>query len=395
MKRIKSSAAVVGAVALTLAACGGGDEGDPGTTSGAAGGKTRAITIGWVAPDSTGVFKTATDYFEAAAKDAESAGFDVTIVHQSPPGGQTDSAGMAQIIENMVSQKVDVLMVSPADTEAIKPAIRRANEAKIPVVYINLLADQQDIDVASFIGYDNKQAAQVAAYSVLDYYGGPGVQGAGDKVEVKPDEYLDLAFWEKLYADVDPASITAKGVVIEGLKGSFYSNERVEGFKTVMDKYPGVQILEVQPGDWNRESGSTVTEDFLAKYPAGQLDFIWAASNEMGLGAINVATRTDRIDSAGAKGPTAGKVGIFTNDSTPESTDAIRKGTLIAETTHGFPDWGWLGTEVGVKLACGETVEKKIDIRPRVVWSGNADLFYPNPTLPKIDWTAIAADCKK
>ena len=36
---------------------------------------------------------------------------------------------------------------------------------------------------------------------------------------------------------------------------------------------------------------------------------------------------------------------IFTNDITPESTDAIRKGKMIAETTHGFPEWGWFGSE--------------------------------------------------
>lgn len=393
-----TSGAVAGVLAMTLVACSSGTSSQPaassdtGSNDGGQSSQTRSLTIGWVAPDSTGVFKTATDYFEAAAAEAKDAGFDIKIAHQSPPGGQTDNAGMVQIIETMVSQKVDALMVSPADTEAIKPAIKRANEAGIPVVYINLLADQDGIQVDSYIGYDNFQAAQVAAYSVLDYFGGPGVQGAGEKADVAADQYLDLAFWEELYADVDPASITATGVIIEGLKGSFYSNERVNGFMDVMDKFPNVEVVEVQPGDWNREAGATAAEDFLAKY--NDIDFIWAASNEMGLGAVNVAERVGRLDDAGKAGPTEGKVAVFTNDSTPESTDVIRAGKLTAEVTHGFPDWGWLGTEVGVRLACGLEVDTKVDIRPRVVWQDNADLFYPNPSLPEIDWAGIAADCK-
>jgi ribose transport system substrate-binding protein len=385
----KTVQATIAATALlAFSACGGasGEEDSGGD---------REVTIGWVAPDSTGVFKTATDYFKAAADEAAEAGFDVEILNQSPTGGQTDSGGMARIIENMVSQQVDVLMISPADTEAIKPAVRQANDAGIPVVYINLLEDQEGIDIASFIGYDNNAAAKVAAYSVLDYYGGPGVQGAGEKVDVPADQYLDLEFWEDLYQDVDRASITARGVIIEGLKGSFYSNERVDGFMSVVDEYPGVEVLGVQPGDWNREAGATTAENFLAKHPQGQLDFMWAASNEMALGAINVAERTSRIDDTGSEEPAEGKVAIFTNDLTPESTDAIRQGTLIAETTHGFADWGWLGTEVGVRLACGLTVEEKIDIRPRVAYQGNVDQFFPQPALPEIDWQSIRSECSE
>jgi ribose transport system substrate-binding protein len=79
---------------------------------------------------------------------------------------------------------------------------------------------------------------------------------------------------------------------------------------------------------------------------------------------------------------------------TPESTDAIRAGKLIAETHHGFPEWGWFGTEVAAQLACKEKVEEKIDIRPRTVYQGNADKFYPQPALPEIDWKAIKQDCK-
>ena len=47
------------------------------------------------------------------------------------------------------------------------------------------------------------------------------------------------------------------------------------------------------------------------------------------------------------------QVAVFTNDVTPESVARIGEGKIIAETTHGFADWGWFGTEFAVRLACG------------------------------------------
>ena len=106
------------------------------------------------------------------------------------------------------------------------------------------------------------------------------------------------------------------------------------------------------------------------------------------------AERRNILD-RGPEKPNPEGVAIFTNDVTPESTNRIREGRLIAETHHGFPEWGWFGTEYAVRLACGLDVPQTKDIRPRTVWRGNADLFYPNPALPKIDWEGIKADCEE
>jgi ribose transport system substrate-binding protein len=393
---LKKGSCIVLALALfALPAVGCGDDSDDGGGGGGEGGRSEEkITIGWTPPDITGVFKTATDYFNQAADQANQNGFDVEVVSRSP-ATHTAFADQLAIIENFISQGVDVIAVSPADTEAVKPAIRQANEADIPVIMVNLLEPQDDIEVASYIGFDNSEAASVSAYSVLDYFGGPGVLGAGPKVEVQPDQFLDLEWWEQTYADANPDDIQASGAVIEGIAGTFFSQERLDGFNEVMEQYPGIQILgKPIAADWNREKGVQAAEDFLSRYSPSEMNFIWAASNEMGLGAINAAEREGVLDDSGGETPPAeGKIGIFTNDVTPESTDAIREGKLIAETHHGFPEWGWFGTQFAVQLACGQEVPQTEDIRPRTVWQGNADQFYPEPQLPEIDWRAIKRDC--
>jgi len=357
----------------------------------------KPIVIGWTPPDITGVFKTATNFFEASAKDGMANGFQIEVISQSP-ATHIAFADQVAIIEDYIQREVDVIAISPIEVEVIKPVIAQANKKGIPVVIVNLLEPIAGVQVASYIGFDNTVAAEVTAYSLLDYFGGPGVLGTGRKVEVATDEYLDIDFWRNLYKNLsaeEKAAIKARGAIIEGVAGGFFSTARLNGFHNVVDQYPGIQVVGVPcAADWNREKGIKCTEDVLQANPTN-LDFIWAASNEMGLGAMLACEAVGRLELASG-GPVIGdnKVAVFTNDVTPESVARIGEGKIIAETTHGFADWGWFGTEFAVRLACGLDVPKSFDIRPRIAYQKNATLFYPNPALPKIDWQAIKAKSK-
>ena len=301
------------------------------------------------------------------------------------------------IIEDYITREVDVIAISPIEVEIIKPAVAEANAQGIPIVIVNLLEPIAGIDVDTYIGFDNTVAAEVTAYSILDFFGGPGVLGTGEKVDVGLDDYLDYDFWKDLYSGLsaeEKAAITARGAIIEGVAGGFFSTARLNGFHNVMDQYPGVEVVGAPcAADWNREKGIGCTEDILQANPTN-LDFIWAASNEMGLGAMLASEAAGRLELA-TDGPGVGdeNVAIFTNDVTPESVDRIAEGKIVAETTHGFADWGWFGTEYGVRLVCGLDVPKTFDIRPRIAYQENARQFYPNPALPDIDWADIKDGC--
>lgn len=355
------------------------------------------VTIGWTPPDITGVFKTATDFFEKSAAEANKNGFAVEIISRSP-ATHTAFADQVGIIEDFIQRKVDVIAISPSEVEVIKPVLGKAAEAGIPIIIVNLLEPIPGATVASYIGFDNTQGAKVTAYALLDYFGGPGVLGAGRTVEVTPDQYLDLAFWEGLYKNLpaeEKAAIKARGAIIEGVAGGFFSTARLNGFNEVIAQFPGVEVVgNPCAADWNREKGTRCAEDFLQANP--QLDFFWAASNEMGLGAMIASEAAGRLESA-SNAPTVGDatVAVFTNDVTPESVDRIAEGKMIAETTHGFADWGWFGTAFAVQLACGETPAATFDIRPRIAYQANARLFYPDPVLPVVKWDEIKANCKK
>ncbi|RJQ42445.1 MAG: sugar ABC transporter substrate-binding protein [Anaerolineaceae bacterium] len=356
------------------------------------------IVIGWTPPDITGVFKTATDFFQASVDDANKNGFDVQLITQSVTS-HTAFADQVAIIEDFVQRKVDVIAISPVEVDVVKPALQKAVEAGIPVIVVNMLEPIEGVDASTYIGFDNTVGAEITAYALLDYFGGPGVLGSGEKIDVEPEQYLDIEFWKGLYdnlSEEEKADIKGRGAIIEGVAGDFFSNARVQGFHNVIDQYPGIEIVgNTCAADWNREKGVKCTEDIL-QANATNLDFIWAASNEMGLGAMLTAEAADRLEVA-SENPVIGdeKVAIFTNDVTPESVDRIVEGKIIAETTHGFADWGWFGGQFAVKLACGESVPSTYDIRPRIAYQENARLFYPDPVLPAIDWEEIKANCSR
>jgi len=346
--------------------------------------KFPKITIGWAPPDITGVFKTATDFFEKGAADAQKHGLDVTIVSQSPEA-HTMFAKQVAIIEDFIQRRVNAIAISPIEVEIIKPAIKKANEAGIPVIIVNLLKPIEGVEVAAYIGFDNYDAGVISGYAMVDYLGGPGVLGKGEKVKVEPGTYLDKKWWQDLYSKYDPKKLNVKGniCIIEGIAGGFFSTLRLRGFHSVIDNFPGIKPLSTQPANWNRQKAVRITEDFLQRYPKGQIDAIWAASNEMGLGAMYTCENHKRTE-----------VAVLTNDGTPESVQRVREGRLIAETWHGFPEWGWYGTEFAVCKALGLEVPQIFDIRPRIEYIDNVDEFYPEPKLVPIPWGLIKANAK-
>jgi anti-anti-sigma regulatory factor len=124
---------------------------------------------------------------------------------------------------------VDAIAISAIEVEVIRPAIKKAHEAGIPVIIVNQLEPIEGIEIASYIGFDNTVVGAISAYSVVDYLGGPGTLGKGEKVEVEPGTYLDLAWWQALYKDVVPKTSDVKGrvAIIEGISGSWRGENRL------------------------------------------------------------------------------------------------------------------------------------------------------------------------
>ncbi len=93
----------------------------------------------------------------------------------------------------------------------------------------------------------------------------------------------------------------AKIVVLRGIPTTL-DNERVDAFQKAIEG-SGIEILDMQHGNWNRDDAFTVMQDYLSKYP--QIDAVWAADDDMAMGvteAIAQAGRTDEMWIIGGAG---------------------------------------------------------------------------------------------
>ncbi|WP_326822490.1 sugar ABC transporter substrate-binding protein [Streptosporangium sp. NBC_01756] len=130
-------AAVLGLSTLTGCSAGQGGQGD-----GQGGGEPAAVS----APAAAGTFAVITHagsgdaFWDVVKNGAEAAGkrYGVTVSYQ----GDGDPARQSQLVDQAVSQKVNGIVVSMANPDALKEAIGKAVTAKIPVVTINSGGDR-------------------------------------------------------------------------------------------------------------------------------------------------------------------------------------------------------------------------------------------------------------
>ncbi|MFT7059493.1 MAG: ribose transport system substrate-binding protein [Pseudorhodobacter sp.] len=83
-----------------------------------------------------------------------------------------------------------------------------------------------------------------------------------------------------------------KIVVFRGIPTTI-DNERVAGFEAAIAG-SGIEILDMEHGNWNRDDSFVVMQDFLSKHAA--IDAVWASDDDMAIGvlaAIEASGRTD------------------------------------------------------------------------------------------------------
>ena len=97
------------------------------------------------------------DYFIAAAK-----GLGAEVSVQSADG---DSAKQVAQIENLISKKVDVLVIVPKDQSTLTNVLKEAKKAGIKVVSYDRLIKSPDVDV--YISFDNYRVGQMQGAALM------------------------------------------------------------------------------------------------------------------------------------------------------------------------------------------------------------------------------------
>ncbi len=309
-------AAIVLASASVFTAC--STPAAPSAGTDASGGATKTLKIGVTFPILDQFLQKVADAITAEAK---AKGVEVNIVAAEE---KTDTQ-LGQV-ENFVSQKVDGIIVIPVDTDAAGPMTDAAKSANIPLVYVN----RKPADLPSgvpYVGSDSLYAGTVEMQELAKLAGGTG-----------------------------------NVVILQGDPANEAAVQRTKGCNDVVAQNPGMKVIKTQAGNWYREKGQSIMENWLQS--GDDIKVVCANNDEMALGAINAIKADNK--KLGADGILVGGV-----DATADALAAMGAGDLAVTVFQDAAGQGKGGLDAVVDLAGGQTVKDYVDIPYQLVTPDN------------------------
>ena len=298
--------ALTSIAAVVFAACSSSGGASPSSAASAGGSAAAgaAIQIGYLPKD------IVNQYFAAAKtgidKGAAESGSTVTQVGPNEPKADLQ----VPFIKDLTTKKVNAIIISADDKDAVAPDLKAAMAAGIKVV-----------------GFDSSPA--VGAYNVFVNqvdFSGVGVNLADWACELAPSCTGDIAILSAA------ATATNQNTWIDGMKATLQSNP----------KYAGLKLVDTVYGDDDATKSTTQTQALLTKYP--NLKAIVAPTTVGVLAAAQVVSQAGKPDTVKVTG-----LG-FPNDMKP----FVHDGTSPVFGLWSVPDLGYLSYVVADKLVKGE-----------------------------------------
>ncbi len=160
--RLAALAAIVPIAAFGVAACGGNDNG------GAGGGGGEKVTVGLIT-------KTDTNPFFVKMKESATASAKANGADLISAAGKFDGDNQSQVtaIENMVARGVKGILITPSDTKAIVPSIKKARDQGVEVIALDTPTEPQNATDGLFATDNFKAGELIGEYAKAKMGGKP------------------------------------------------------------------------------------------------------------------------------------------------------------------------------------------------------------------------------
>ena len=267
------------------------------------------------------------DELEAAVKDVKQ--FTLQIAD-----GQGNVNTQTSQVDNFITQKVDLLLISPFEAAPITPAVKRAMDAGIPVIELDRkTVGEPGKDYTAFIGGDNYKIALAA--------------GEYTAKTLLPDG--------------------GEVAVLQGLPSSTPAVERLNGFKDGVKGNAKIQVVAEQAADWLPDKAQTAFSAMLQANP--DIKMVYASNDMMAAGALLAAKGAGKtvkiIGTDGLPGPAGG-------------VEAVAKGDWAATFTYPTGASQAVDMAKSILLDCATSVEPTVTVDTTAVTPENAKSMMGN-----------------
>ena len=314
-RRLLGFAATITATALALAGCStasGGDDSDDKYTVGVSMLNMRDPDLAVMA--------------DAMTEQAKSQGMDLVMVD-----AKGDVATELSQIEDLVTRKVDAIVMMPIDGTTSQTAAKMANDADIPLFILSTaFADDSPVEYQSYIGVDDTEAGRMQA----DYVN-----------TMLPDG--------------------GKIIYIVGTYGASWTDRRKTGF--MEKKNDNIEIATEIQANGSRDEAKRVMEDLLSRYSTkGEIVGLVAHNDEMAIGAASAIKEAGRLGEF--------KV-IVAVDGTPPGLQAIQDGEMTATIKQNSAEQGVKAVDVVNDFLAGKPIDKAYNLPFTLVTKDNVGEF--------------------
>ena len=201
---------------------------------------------------------------------------DLTIVDAN-----NDSAKQTGQVENFLAQGMDAIVILPVDTAATGPMTKAVVKAGKPLVYVNRLPSNLPKSVI-YCGSNSIEAGIMNMEELGKAMGGKG-----------------------------------NLVILMGELSNEAAIGRTDGIKKVAkENFPDIKIVREQTGNWKREQGKTIMENWLAS--GQEIDGVASNNDEMALGALQAIKAAGKL----------GKIPVGGTDASHDALESMEKGEL-------------------------------------------------------------------
>ncbi|WP_298496386.1 ABC transporter substrate-binding protein [uncultured Maritimibacter sp.] len=166
-----------------------------------------------------------------------------------------DAGTMVNDIEDMVATRnIDALVVLPFESEPLTSPVQAVADAGIWVTVVDRGLSVPGIEDL-YVAGDNTGFGRVAGEYFAENL------SEGDNI-----------------------------VVLRGIPTTL-DNERVDAFSAAIEG-SGINVLDMQHGNWNRDDAFNVMQDYLSKYD--DIDAVWASDDDMAIGVLEAIAQAGR-----------------------------------------------------------------------------------------------------
>jgi ribose transport system substrate-binding protein len=164
---------------------------------------------------------------------------------------------------------------------------------------------------------------------------------------------------------------------VQGLMTTTNAQDHWKGVQAALKRYPGIELLDVQPGDWDRTKAFGLAQTWLTRY-GNKVNAICSANDDMSLGILQAVKAAGR----------AGDVRITGADGVHNAVQAVANGEFTATVQFDSYWQGVVGIGIAYQAATGKINPNKLTHKQRafngpfyLVTKNNAAKYLqkPNP----------------